>query len=82
MTTELLIVGGERVSAAEEGTFTVIEPGNGSPMGEVAEAGPEDARRAVDVALQAFEEGPWPRTSATGGWAEQPMMGNATLKMG
>ena len=47
MTTELLIVGGERVPAAEEGTFTVIEPGNGSPMAEVAEAGPEDARRAV-----------------------------------
>jgi len=34
-------------------------------MAEVAEAGPEDARRAVDVALRAFEEGPWPRTSAT-----------------
>ncbi len=64
MTTELLIVGGERVPAAEEGTFTVIEPGNGSPMAEVAEAGPEDARRAVDVAVRAFEEGPWPRTSA------------------
>ena len=65
MTTELLIVGGDRVPAAEEGTFTVIEPGNGSPMAEVAEAGPEDARRAVDVAVRAFEEGPWPRTSAT-----------------
>ena len=65
MTTELLIVGGDRVPAAEEGTFTVIEPGNGSPMAEVAEAGPEDARRAIDVAVRAFEEGPWPRTSAT-----------------
>ena len=65
MTTELLIVGGDRVPAAEEGTFTVIEPGTGSPMAEVAEAGPEDARRAVDVAVRAFEEGPWPRTSAT-----------------
>src|SRR4029453_8241638 len=57
MTTELLIVGGDRVPAAEEGTFTVIEPGNGAPMAEVAEAGPEDARRAVDVAVRAFEEG-------------------------
>ena len=65
MTTELLVVGGERVPAAEEGTFTVIEPGNGSPMAEVAEAGPEDARRAVDVAVEAFDGGSWPRTSAT-----------------
>ncbi|TMK45475.1 MAG: aldehyde dehydrogenase, partial [Actinobacteria bacterium] len=29
------------------------------------EAGPEDARRAVDVAVRAFDEGAWPRTSAT-----------------
>jgi acyl-CoA reductase-like NAD-dependent aldehyde dehydrogenase len=34
-------------------------------MAEVAEAGAEDARRAVDVAYRAFEEGPWPRTPAT-----------------
>ncbi|HEY6652349.1 MAG TPA: aldehyde dehydrogenase family protein, partial [Actinomycetota bacterium] len=65
MTAELLVVGGERMPAAEEGTFTVIEPGSGSPIAEVAEAGPEDARRAVDVAVEAFDEGPWPRTSAT-----------------
>lgn len=65
MSTELLIVGGERAGAAEGKTFTVIEPGNGGPMADVAEAGPEDARRAVDVAVRAFEEGPWPRTSAT-----------------
>ena len=65
MTTELLFVGGELVPAVEGGTFTVTEPGNGSALAEVAEAGPEDARRAVDVAVRAFEEGPWPRTSAT-----------------
>src|SRR5881397_247046 len=65
MATELLILAGDRGPAAEGGTFTVTEPGNGGPMAEVAEAGPEDARRAVDVALRAFEEGPWPKTSAT-----------------
>jgi acyl-CoA reductase-like NAD-dependent aldehyde dehydrogenase len=65
MTTELLVVGGEGRSAAEEKTFAVIEPGTGAPMAEVAEAGPEDARRAVDVAVRAFEEGQWPRTPAT-----------------
>jgi acyl-CoA reductase-like NAD-dependent aldehyde dehydrogenase len=65
MTTELLVVGGERRPAAEDRTFAVIEPGTGAPMAEVAEAGPEDARRAVDVAVRAFDEGPWPRTPAT-----------------
>ncbi|MFB3738661.1 MAG: aldehyde dehydrogenase [Candidatus Velamenicoccus archaeovorus] len=65
MATEMLVLGGERVAAADGATFEVIEPGTGSPMAEVAEAGEEDARRAVDVAHRAFEEGPWPRTSAT-----------------
>lgn len=63
--TELLVLGGERVDAAEGRTFEVIEPALGAPMAEVAEAGEEDARRAVEVAHRAFEEGPWPRTSAT-----------------
>jgi len=61
---EMLFVGGERVAAAEGKTFEVIEPATAAPMAEVAEAGPEDARRAVDVAVRAFEDGPWPRTSA------------------
>jgi acyl-CoA reductase-like NAD-dependent aldehyde dehydrogenase len=61
---EMLFVGGERVVAAEGRAFEVIEPATAAPMAEVAEAGPEDARRAVDVAVRAFEEGPWPRTSA------------------
>jgi acyl-CoA reductase-like NAD-dependent aldehyde dehydrogenase len=61
---ELLMVGGERVAAAEGKTFEVIEPGSAAPMAEVARGGVEDARRAVDVAVKAFEEGPWPRTSA------------------
>src|SRR5919198_3589987 len=65
MSAELLVVGSERVAAAEGATTEVVEPGTGAPMAEVAEAGPEDARRAVDVAVRAFEEGPWPRTSAT-----------------
>jgi acyl-CoA reductase-like NAD-dependent aldehyde dehydrogenase len=65
MTTELLVLGGEGRPAADGRTFGVIEPGTGTPMAEVAEAGPEDARRAVDVAVRAFDEGPWPRTSAT-----------------
>ena len=65
MAIESLIIGGAQASAAEGATFTVIEPGTGSSMAEVAEAGPEDAARAVATAYRAFEEGPWPRTPAT-----------------
>jgi acyl-CoA reductase-like NAD-dependent aldehyde dehydrogenase len=65
MATELLVLGGEGRPAAEGKTFAVIEPGTGAPMSDVAEAGSEDARRAVDVAVRAFDEGPWPRTPAT-----------------
>ena len=65
MTTELMVLAGERTEAAEGRTFDVIEPGTGEPMIQVAEAGVEDAKRAVDVAVRAFEEGPWRRMSAT-----------------
>jgi acyl-CoA reductase-like NAD-dependent aldehyde dehydrogenase len=61
---ELLVIGGERVAAAEGKTFGVVEPATAVSMAEVAEAGPQDARRAVDVALRTFDEGVWPRTSA------------------
>ncbi|HYG71807.1 MAG TPA: aldehyde dehydrogenase family protein [Actinomycetota bacterium] len=64
MSTELLMIGGERTDAADGKTFDVTEPSTARPMAEVAEAGPEDANRAVGVAIEAFESGPWPRTSA------------------
>jgi acyl-CoA reductase-like NAD-dependent aldehyde dehydrogenase len=65
MTSEHLVLGGKRVPAAEGKTFSVIEPGKGFTFAEVAEAGTEDVERAVQVAYQAFEEGKWPRLSAT-----------------
>src|SRR2546427_12328567 len=65
MTIEHIVLGGERVPAADGKTFAVIEPGTGKPFAEVAEAGPEDAERAVQIAYRAFEEGRWPRLSAT-----------------
>jgi betaine-aldehyde dehydrogenase len=61
---EPLRIGGERASAAEGTTFRVIEPATAEPMAEVAQAGPEDARRAVEIARQAFDDGTWPATSA------------------
>ena len=60
-----LIIGGQHRPAADGATFTVEEPARGEPMAEGAKAGVEDARRAVAAARRAFDEGPWPRTSAT-----------------
>lgn len=65
MNIEQLVLGGERVPAAEGKTFAVIEPGSGQPFVEVAEAGLEDVARAMRVAHRTFEEGAWPRLSAT-----------------
>ena len=65
MATELLVLGGERSGSSDGATSEVIEPGTGEPMAEVADAGADDARRAVDIAHRAFEEGAWPRMSAT-----------------
>ena len=65
MNIEHLVLGGERVPAVDGRTFAVTEPGSGKPFVEVAEAGHEDVERAVRAAYRAFEEGRWPRMSAT-----------------
>lgn len=65
MKREDMVLGGERVPAADGKTFGVLEPGTGKPFAEVAEAGLEDVERAVRTAYHAFEEGAWPRMSAT-----------------
>src|SRR5262245_4469840 len=62
--TELLVMGGTRVEAVDGETTDVVEPSTGEPGWEVTQAGPEDARRAVDVAARAFDEGTWSRLSA------------------
>ena len=65
MKMEHFVLGGERVPAADGKSFAVIEPGSGKPFAEVAEAGPEDVERAMQAAYRAFEQGRWPRLSAT-----------------
>src|ERR671910_2043329 len=62
--TELLVLGGERVAAADGAVTDVVEPSTGEVAWEVAQASAEDARKAVDVAVEAFESGPWRRMSA------------------
>jgi len=56
MTTDLLVIDGERVAAAEGDTFEVTNPATGATARTVAQAGAEDADRAVRAAAKAFEE--------------------------
>src|SRR5215211_4445165 len=62
--TEQLVLGGTRMDAADGATASVVEPSTGRTAWEVAQASREDAKRAVDVATEAFESGPWRRMSA------------------
>jgi acyl-CoA reductase-like NAD-dependent aldehyde dehydrogenase len=52
-----LVIGGERPEAADGRTFATIDPATGEEICEVAFAGPEDVRRAVETA-QAALDGP------------------------
>jgi acyl-CoA reductase-like NAD-dependent aldehyde dehydrogenase len=56
-----LFIDGQWVPAAQEVTRELLDPTTGLVATTVAEASPDDARRAVDAAHRAFEEGPWPR---------------------
>ena len=51
---ERLVIGGERVDAAEGATFAVVNPATGETIAEVAEGGPQDIDRAVAAARAAF----------------------------
>ena len=53
---ENLVIDGERVPAAEGHTFETVNPATGEVFRTVAEAGAEDADRAVRAAARAFED--------------------------
>jgi aldehyde dehydrogenase (NAD+) len=50
-----LVIGGERLEAADGRTFETIDPATGEPICEVAFAGPEDVDRAVTAAQAALD---------------------------
>jgi aldehyde dehydrogenase (NAD+) len=54
-----LIINGERVAAADGGTFEVFDPSTGDLLATVAKATPADIDRAVDTAHAAFEGKAW-----------------------
>ncbi len=61
---QLLLIGGERVPAADGATFETLDPSTGRPITSVAQAGAADVDRAVAAARAAFTDGPWRTASA------------------
>src|SRR6266508_6961689 len=55
-----LFIDGEFADAASGKTFETHDPSTGEVVARVAEAGPEDADRAIGAARRAADEGPWP----------------------
>jgi acyl-CoA reductase-like NAD-dependent aldehyde dehydrogenase len=61
-----LLIGAERLDAADGRTFATIDPATGRDIAEVALGGPEDADRAVAAARAAFTDSPWATMPASG----------------
>jgi acyl-CoA reductase-like NAD-dependent aldehyde dehydrogenase len=61
-----LLIGAERVDAADGQTFATVDPATGREIADVALAGPEDVARAVAAARAAFADGPWASLPAAG----------------
>ncbi|MET0836438.1 MAG: aldehyde dehydrogenase family protein [Thermoleophilaceae bacterium] len=54
-----LVIGGERLEAADGRTFDTLDPSTGRVIAPVAYAGAEDVDRAVRAAREAFDDGRW-----------------------
>jgi acyl-CoA reductase-like NAD-dependent aldehyde dehydrogenase len=54
-----LVIGGERLEAADGRTFETLDPATGRPIADVPHAGAADVDRAVGAARAAFEDGRW-----------------------
>ena len=59
-----LLIGGERLEAADGRTFETFDPSTARPIAAVAQAGAEDVDRAVRAAREAFEDGRWSAIAA------------------
>jgi acyl-CoA reductase-like NAD-dependent aldehyde dehydrogenase len=61
-----LLIGAERLDAADGATFATLDPSSGREIAMVAQAGAEDVERAVAAAREALQSGPWASMPATG----------------
>jgi aminomuconate-semialdehyde/2-hydroxymuconate-6-semialdehyde dehydrogenase len=57
-------IGGAFADAADGATYDDVDPASGHVFARVADGGAADVDRAVGAARRAFDEGPWPRTTA------------------
>jgi aldehyde dehydrogenase (NAD+)/phenylacetaldehyde dehydrogenase len=64
--THRLLIGDERLEAADGRTFATIDPATGHEIALVAQGGAEDVDRAVASARAALTEGPWASMPAAG----------------
>ena len=60
---ERLYIGGNWVAPVEGGRIDVVSPSNEAVIGHVPLASSADVERAVAAARDAFDNGPWPRTT-------------------
>jgi betaine-aldehyde dehydrogenase len=65
MTSKLMYIGGAWVPALSSATREIINPFDQSVIATVPEGGREDSRAAIAAARQAFDHGPWPRTTGS-----------------
>jgi acyl-CoA reductase-like NAD-dependent aldehyde dehydrogenase len=61
-----LLIGAERLEAADGRTFATFDPATGDEIAQVAQGGVADVARAVAAAREAFAFGPWSSMPAAG----------------
>jgi aminomuconate-semialdehyde/2-hydroxymuconate-6-semialdehyde dehydrogenase len=59
-----LWIDGAFVDAADGATYDDVDPASGEAFARIANGGAADVDRAVTAARRAFDQGPWPRTTA------------------
>jgi aldehyde dehydrogenase (NAD+) len=55
-----VLIGGAWSEDPDRGALPVVNPSTGDVIAHVTEATSTDARRAIDAARRAFDDGPWP----------------------
>jgi len=59
-----LLIGGRLVAARDGAVFPSISPRDNQPIASIAQAGAADVADAVAAAREAFDHGPWGRSTA------------------
>lgn len=58
-----MLIDGDWVESASGATQRILDPSNETALASVPRGTKHDARAAIDAARNAFDRGPWPRTS-------------------